>query len=72
MDPEPSRAKKPEPHSVPYRKAQTVLRAVPLNLSRTPSRPVKFEPSFILYLFITYFINVINSVNCEKIQIPIH
>ena len=72
MDPEPYRAKKPEPHSVPFRKAQTVLRTVPLHLNRTPYRPVKFDPSLLLYLFNTYIIFVLNNVICEKLQIPVH
>ena len=72
MDPEPSRAKKPEPHSVPYRKAQTALRTVPLHLNRTPYRPVKIPVPLNLSAKVYYFINVINKVNGDKLQITIH
>ena len=72
MDPEPYRVKRPESHSVPSRKAQTVLRTVPLNLNRTPYLSIKIPVPSNLSGKIYYFINVINKVNGEKLQIAIH
>ena len=66
MGPEPYRARKPEPHSVPYRQAQTVLRTVPLHLNRNPSRSVKFPSCKNVSWKIYYFVNVRYILNDEK------